>query len=151
MLLRAARKSRGDITAEETLLGSVRVWRARAWARVCVCLCARVQNASSLVAFVVYSISRVSLSSLTPRFRFPSSSFFFPVAATKRNVHMHACMHVRACSRVLNESSMRPTCRGSLPMHANPVSKFSKCTRKCITDEGDGRMKEPRERGQKGR
>jgi len=101
--------------------------------------CVRVRNARdgtapSLAAFVVYSISRVS--SLTPRFR--SSSSFSVVAAQTRQVHMRACV---LCS----------TCRGSLPMHANPVSKLSKCTRKCITDEGGGRTKKLGGRGQEGR
>lgn len=101
-------------------------------------------TAPSLAAFVVYSISRVSLSSLTSRFRFSS---FFARCISQATRHAHAC--VRAC--VCWAKAVCSTCRGSLPMHANPVSKLSKCTRKCITDEDDGWMKEPGERGQKGR
>jgi len=42
------------------------------------------------------------------------------------------------------------TCRGSLPMHANPVSKLSKCTRECITDEGGGGWRSQRKRVRRG-
>jgi len=87
VLLRATRKSRGDITAEETWCTClVRV-------RMYMCACAECSRctAPSLAALIVYSISRVSFSSLT-HIPFP----FFLLLRCNQARHTHARVHIRA-------------------------------------------------------
>lgn len=124
VLLRAARKSRGDITAEEY----VYVFGERY-----VCACADAHDArhplwphSSFTRYLAFPFPLLRPVSVPP----PSCSLQQPSATcTCTRAYVHVCCAKAVCS----------TCRGSLPMHANPVSKLSKCTRKCITDEGGGR------------
>lgn len=136
VFLRAARKSRGVSRQKRchscTCLVHVYEY-VRTYVRVCV------RNARD---------TRHSLwphSSFTRYLAFPFLSyalFLFLVlprySSQVRRAHIR-CVHVR--EYVFWAKAMYSTCRGSLPMHANPVSKLSKCTRKCITDEDGGRMK----------
>lgn len=80
--------------------------------------------------------------------RFRPSSFPMRGSSRARCVSMHVCIihaHIFVFERALCS-----TCRGSLPMHANPVSELSKCTRKCIT-RGRGNGEGRGERGEEGR
>lgn len=103
--------------------------------RVCVCvrayiLCMHMQLARCITSFGrsrrLLDISRfLFFPSRSPLSVLPSSSFCSSDAPVPMHV-IHARMFVF-------ERALCSTCRGSLPMHANPVSELSKCTRKCIT------------------
>lgn len=61
-------------------------------------------------------------------------------------VPMHVC--VTHAHMFVFERALCSTCRGSLPMHANPVFELSKCTRKCITRTWERRRVEGGGRGE---
>lgn len=133
VLLRVARKSRGDITAR----GNVAYVYTYTYVYVYVYM--HVQLARCITSFGrrrrLLDISRFLFFPLAPHSRLP-----FYVAASVRDVPMHVCI-IHAHMFVF-ERALCSTCRGSLPMHANPVSELSKCTRKCITRTWERRRME---------
>lgn len=93
MLLRAARKSRGDITAEETLL-VVYVFGARERARVCMSMRACAERILFGRIRRLLDISRFPFLSYAP---FPFLLLLLPRCSNQAQ-RAHARVHARACA-----------------------------------------------------